>query len=159
MLITLDPWEYSWACHVGIERFTANWQKNDARHYDRNLMEDDRTAQQAAAICELAVAKATNRYWSGHYWPAQSHDANKHLADVGTNIEVRRVRTGQTAAVRRRQLNLGLILFAAHLPDPEFRTVEVWGWITMEEAWALGQPATYDPENTRLIHRSELVAI
>jgi hypothetical protein len=159
MIVTLDPWEYSWACHVGIERFTANWQKSDAAHYDRNLMEDDRTAQQAAAICELAVAKATNRYWAGHYWSGQSHEANKHRADVGTNIEVRRVRTGQTAAVRRRQLNLGLILFAAHLPDPEFRTVDVWGWITMEEAWALGQPATYDPENTRVIHRSEFVAI
>lgn len=159
MIVTLDPWEYSWACHVGIERFTANWQKSDAAHYDRNLMEDDRTAQQAAAICELAVAKATNRYWAGHYWSGQSHDANKHRADVGTNIEVRRVRTGQTAAVRRRQLNLGLILFAAHLPDPEFRTVDVWGWITMEEAWGLGQPATYDPENTRVIHRSEFVAI
>jgi hypothetical protein len=159
MIVNLDPWEYSWACHVGIERFTANWQKSDAAHYDRNLMEDDRTAQQAAAICELAVAKATNRYWAGHYWSGQSHDANKHRADVGSNIEVRRVRTGQTAAVRRRQLNLGLILFAAHLPDPEFRTVDVWGWITMEEAWSLGQPATYDLENTRVIHRSEFVAI
>ena len=159
MLITLDPWEYSWACHVGIERYTANWQKPDAAHYDRNRMEDDRTAQQAAAICELAVAKATNRYWAGHYWSGQSHDANKNMADVGTNIEVRRVRTGQTAAVRRRQLGKGLILFAANLPDVEFRTVEIWGWMAMEEAWALGEPAPYDLENTRLIHRSELTEI
>jgi hypothetical protein len=156
MLITLNPWEYSWACHVGIERFTANWGKQDAKHYDRARMEDDRTAQQAACICELAVAKATNRYWSGHYWPASEHHKNRDMADVGTNIEVRRVRTGQSAAVRRKQLNQGLILFAAHLPDPEFRTVEVWGWLDMETAWALGEPATYDKENTRLIHRSEL---
>jgi hypothetical protein len=26
----------------------------------------------------------------------------------------------------------------------------------MEEAWALGEPAPYDTENTRLIHKTEL---
>lgn len=159
MKITLEPWEYSWACHVGIERFTANWGKNNAPHYDSKRMEDDRTAQQAACICELAVAKATNRYWPGHYWHASEHDKYRHTPDVGTNIEVRRVRTGQSAAVRKHQLNKNLILFAAHLPDIEFREVDIWGWIPMEQAWALGEPAPYDQNNTRLIHKTELTPL
>lgn len=60
MIITLDPWEYEWASHVGIRRFTANWGKKDAAHYDPARMEDNRTAQVAAAVAEIAVAKATN---------------------------------------------------------------------------------------------------
>ena len=159
MIVNLDTWEYSWACHVGIERFTANWYKEDASYYKRSRMQDDRTAQQAATICELAVAKATNRYWSGHYWSADRHERNKNIADVGTNIEVRRVRTGESAAVRKRQLNKDLILFAAKIVDEEFREVDVWGWLTMEDAWEFGEPSDYDPEGTRVVHRSHFNAI
>ena len=60
MIIQLEPWEYTHACNIGIGRYTANWGKQDAPHYKKALMEDDRTATVASAICELAVAKATN---------------------------------------------------------------------------------------------------
>ena len=153
VIVELYPWEYAWACHVGIERFTANWTKQDAMHYDRKRMEDDRTAQQAACLCELAVAKAVNRFWSGHYWHKSEHDQFRKVADVGTNIEVRRVRSSRGAAVRRRQLDQGLVLFAAEVVAPEFRSVDVWGWLTMETAWNNGEPSTYDPEGTRLVRR------
>jgi hypothetical protein len=159
MIITLEPWEYVHACNVGIGRFAANWGKGDAIHYKKVYMEDDRTAQVAAAIAELAVAKATNRYWSGHVWSKQEHQKYKDVPDVGSNIEVRRVRSGTAVAVRQHQVGKGLILFAAQPEAPEFIKVDVWGWIEYDTAWELGQPAHYAPETTRLVDRGNLNAL
>ncbi len=155
-LIELEPWEYEWASHVGARRFIENWGKRDAAHYDKKRMEDDRTAQVAACVGELAVAKATNQYWSGHVWHKSDHETYKHLPDVGTNTEVRRIRTSPSGAVRKRQLGKGLQLFIVRPVPPEFRAVELLGWIDHDEAWELGEPSNYDPEGTRLIGEEHL---
>jgi hypothetical protein len=155
-IVTLDPWEYQWACHVGIARYTANWAKQDAPWYDKSRMEDDRTAQQAACIAEIAVAKHTNRYWSGSMWTAEAHDREKWRADVGTNIEVKRVRT-RDAAVRKHQVGKGVVLWVARPVGPEFRTVEMWGWLPVDEAWELGDPADYDKKGLTRVIRRELL--
>jgi hypothetical protein len=117
-------------------------------------MEDDRTAQVAAAIAELAVAKATNRYWPGHVWSQAEHNKYKDVPDVGSNIEVRRVRSGNTVAVRKHQVGKGLILFAAQPEAPEFMKVDVWGWLEYDQAWELGEPAHYAPETTKILNRN-----
>ena len=157
MIVTLAPWEYEHACDVGIRRFTANWNKKDAPYYKKALMEDDRTATVAAAICELAVAKATNRYWSGHIWHSTEHETYKHLADVGNNIEVRRVRDEkkQSVALRKHQLGKGLILFAAHPIGPEFKQVDVWGWQHYDAGWDLAQPWEGN-ETVRYLNKAHL---
>lgn len=129
--IVLEPWEYEHAWQVGIARFTRNWRRGDAAHYDRGKMEDDRTAQAAAAICELAVAKAVNRYWHAHVWDVRDHDRYRHLPDVGSNIEVRRCRTRDAVAVRRS--DAGKIVFAARTIGDEFREVDVLGWIPADD--------------------------
>ena len=151
ILVELHPWEYEWALHVGARRYIENWGKANAAHYDKKRMEDDRTAQAAACVGELAVAKLTNQYWSGHVWPGNRHEEFKGMADVGHNIEVRRVRTSSNAAVRKRQLGLGLVLFVVRPVAPEFRAVEILGWIDYAEAWEKGDPSGYDPKNTRVI--------
>ena len=151
MQIELDPWEYEHALHVGARRFIENWGKADAAHYDKKRMEDNRTALAAASVGELAVAKVTNQYWPGHVWHKSDHKVYRHLPDVGHNIEVRRVRTSTSAAVRRRQLGMGLVLWVVQPVPPEFRVVAILGWIDYDEAWEKGEPAHYDPENTRVI--------
>jgi hypothetical protein len=151
MIITLEPWEYEHANNVGIRRYTANWTKSNAAHYKQERMEDDRTAQVAAAVCELAVAKHTNRYWHAHIWHHTDHDKYRHLPDVGRNIEVRRIRTQRSAAVRRHQLGQGLVIWVATAIAPELRQVELHGWLKYDEAWNLGTPSTYDPDNTKVI--------
>lgn len=130
-IVTLQTWEYEHASNVGIARFTRNWERNDASHYDRGKMEDDRTAQFAAAACELAVAKVTNRYWHGHVWDVRDHERYKRLADVGSNIEVRRCRTRDAVAVRRS--DEGKIVFAARTVDDEFRQIEVIGYVPADD--------------------------
>jgi hypothetical protein len=155
-VVELEPWEYEWVAHVGARRFIENWSKSDAVHYDRSRMEDDRTAQVAAAACELAVAKWTNSYWSGHVWKAGDHQRLKDTPDVGFNIEVRRLRTRETAALRRHQLDKNLVLFVAKPLMPEIRAVEIYGWIKYDKGWTLAEPSDYDPENTRLLQPHHL---
>jgi len=149
--VDLEPWEYAHACDVGIRRYTMNWSKSNAPHYKSEYMEDDRTAVVAAAICELAVAKHTNRYWHGHVWHATEHTKYRDLPDVGKNIEVRRIRTRKEAAVRRHQLGKGLVLYVAEAVSPEFRQVVLHGYLVYDEAWEVGRPSSYDPDNTRVV--------
>lgn len=150
--IELEPWEYEWAAHVGTRRFIENWGKNNAAHYKADRMEDDRTAQVAACVCELAVAKHTNRYWSGHVWKTEHHERYKHIADVGANIEVRRLRTRNTVAIRRHQVGQNLVLFVAKPKMPELREVDIYGWLPYDDAWEMGESADYDQQNTRVLH-------
>ncbi len=159
MIVTLETWEYEHASQVGARRYTANWGKADAPWYDAERMEDDRTAQVAAAVCELAVAKATNRYWHAHIWHATEHHKFRGMPDVGRNIEVRRVRTSKAAAVRKHQVGKGLVLFVAYAIPPEFREVEMLGWMGMDEAWEAGVPSSYDSEGTRLVSPQHLAPV
>ena len=55
MLVNLETWEYEHASQVGARRYTANWGKDDAPWYDDRRMEDDRTAQVAAALAGSGV--------------------------------------------------------------------------------------------------------
>jgi len=154
--IELEPWEYEHASNVGIRRYTANWTKPDAPHYKKQLMEDDRTAQVAAAICELAVAKHTNRYWHAHIWHHTEHNKYRDLPDVGKNIEVRRIRTQKQAAIRKHQLGKNLVIWVAETIPPELRQVKLHGWLKHDDAWEQGTPSTYSPETTRVISTQQL---
>ena len=142
-IVELLPWEYDRAFAVGIGRFTANWGTEDAKYYDRSKMQEDRLAQPAAAICELAVAKYTGQYWHGGVWPRSDHGKYKHLADVGDDIEVRRVRTANAVKVRTK--DAGKIVWGARIVDDEYRKVEILGFISADEVIAsLG--GTYQDE-------------
>ena len=160
MIVELNEWEWVHALNIGNMRFTANWGKKDAPHYDKKRMEDDRTAQQRACVCELAVAKATNRYWSGSVWPKTKHDwFKRRIADVGHNIEVRSVRTRTTAAVREYQTGQGLYLFVARTTTPELTQVEILGYMKYDEAWEKGVTPDYiDPVTEQEGSRTRVVS-
>jgi hypothetical protein len=89
-------------------------------------------------------------------WKAVDHERRKNLPDVGKNIEVRRLRTRETAALRKSQLAKNLVLFVAKPVMPEIRAVEIYGWIMYDKGWTLAEPADYDPENTRLLQPHHL---
>lgn len=150
VFIELERWEYEHASNIGIRRFTENWDARDAKHYDRTRMEDDRTAQVAAAICELAVAKHTNQYWHGHVWRRSEHAQYRDMPDVGNNIEVKRIRTSSFVPVRTNGRGRNLVLWACKPIMPEFRVVEVIGRIPHDYAWENGTPSDYSPRTTRL---------
>ena len=97
-------------------------------------MEEDRNAQAAAAICELAVAKYLNEYWHASVWHVSEHGKYRNIPDVGRNIEVRRVRTANGVTVR--QTDRGKRVWAAKLADPEYRTVQLLGYVDADEVIA-----------------------
>ena len=136
--VQFEPWEYEAGFQVGIRRYTANWNKRDAAHYDRASMEDDRKATVSAALCELAVAKHLNQYWHGSVWHAADHTKHRSMPDVGKDIEVRRVRSAAGVAVRR--ADRGRTVWAARIEDPEYRTCELLGSISGDRAWEIGEP-------------------
>ena len=138
MIIDLEPWEYEHAYQVGVRRYTENWNKQDASYYNKSSMEEDRNAQVAAAICELAVAKHTNQYWHGSVWDGRKHKKYKGMPDVGKNIEVRRVRTQSGPAVREKDLDRNLVIWGAELVDPEYRKVRLLGWIDAQSGYDIG---------------------
>jgi hypothetical protein len=90
-------------------------------------MEPERNATIAAAVCELAVAKATNKYWHAGVWDSRDHWKFRKMADVGSNIEVRRARTSPTAAIRLG--DAGKIVAAAMAEPKEYRQVRIVGHV------------------------------
>lgn len=163
-IIELKHWEYAHAADVGIRRFTANWNRKDAAHYsDPERKEDDRTATVASAIAELAVAKYLNRYWHGHVWHASEHDLYELCPDVGVVTEVRRIRVSQGLPIRQKQNQIqGLVVWGAFPTPPEFKQVEILGWIPQTVGWRDGVWANYadeDPTNrTKLFPLDRLQA-
>lgn len=151
--VDLEPFEVEWAYTVGLRRDAANLAKVDAQHYDKNRMQDNIVASVAAAACELAVAKATNRYWSGSVWDSSLHHKYRMDPDVQPNIEVRRTRVlGNPLVVRRRDVQAGHVIVSAYAHEDEsFRAVTVVGWLPAAHAWEVGSPAPYDPEGTRTV--------
>lgn len=144
VVIDLEPWEWKNAIEVGANRTVANWNRKDAPHYDRSRMEDDRTADAASAISELAVAKATGRFWTaGGAWSVSDHHRYRDLPDVGDNIEVRRVRDSSRQDFAVGEKDEGRVIFATYVVPPEFRTVRVLGWIMGAEALEIGTPTAY----------------
>ena len=133
-VVKIQPWEYEYAYHVGIRRFTENWGRQDASYYDRSKMEEDRNAQAAAALCELAVAKYLNEYWHASIWRSSAHRSYKQLADVGENIEVRRVRTAKGVTVRKK--DSGKRVWGARCMDAEYRRIQVLGYVEADDALA-----------------------
>jgi len=134
--VTFETWEYEHGFSVGVRRYTANWGTRDAPHYDRALMEEDRKASVSSALCELAVAKHLNQYWHASVWCAAEHQRHRKLPDVGSNVEVRRLRTAPGVAVR--QGDAGRTIWAARIDDPEFRSCVLLGSVDANHALKTG---------------------
>jgi hypothetical protein len=153
--VELTHWELRWAHHTGLLRDAANVDKGDAAYYDPARMQNNITASLASASCEMAVAKCLDLYWSGSAWDSSEHRKYRHLADVGGNIEVRRIREPiNPLVVRRRDADKGFIIVAAYAYSPHFQRVDVIGWMEADEAWKVGIPADYDRHGTRLVDQS-----
>lgn len=142
--IELRPWEYSLAAQVGAERTAQNFQRADAAHYDRGRMEDDRTANHAAAAAELATARIMDRNWNAcGAWSPDRHAEFRDLPDVGKNIEVRRIRDADSTTFAMGEKDRRRILVACYVVPPELRIVRYLGWIDGETAFAMATPAGY----------------
>ena len=133
MTVPMTPAEIQLAHWYGMCRLIANQNSQDKEYYNRSAMVADREAHPAAVLCEMAVAKWLGIYYVPTLWAASAHKDNKHLADVGTNIEVRRVRTPQTGPAIR-STDRGKVLVGVYLPDDvadDWGELEILGWLVV----------------------------
>lgn len=139
MIVTLEPWEYIHAHDIGIKRFVANWKVKDQKAFTQGKNQPEIIASPAAAICELAVAKALDRFWTGHVWDNRDHKSyNAQYRDL-VDIEVRRIRgSNNPFAIKPKDLGKNSILVVAHAIPDEFRQVDIKGWIPADIAWEKG---------------------
>lgn len=148
---------------VADKRNEMNTGRGDAPAYARNSerMEDNTVAMYASTRCELATAKAFNRYWHASWWPAEQHHLHKHEPDVGVNIEVKRIRSPHNPLLVKEDyvtLDRVIVLAYAHT-DPE-NLVDVIGFIPATTAWDIGLPVDWDNSGLlRQVPQDKLTAI
>jgi len=154
--VTLEPWEYAWAEHVGIQRDEINRTKQNAAYYDTARMEDNRHANIMSCCGELAVAKFLNRYWGGDYWPLDRHKEFKDLPDIAPDIEVRRIRKpGNPLAVRQRDSERGRAMFLTYPHPDNPTTVDIIGWVDAKKAYRYGKQPNWDQTGTARVYPQE----
>ena len=155
-IVTLEPWEYAWAEHVGTQRDEINRTKQNAAYYDERRMEDNRHANIMSCCGELAVAKLLNRYWGGDYWPLERHKEFKDLPDIAPDIEVRRIRKRENPLViRKRDSERERAMFLTW-PDPsDPQSVDVIGWVYARKAYRYGKQPDWDQTGTARVYPQE----
>jgi hypothetical protein len=159
MIVRLLPWEYVHAHDVGIRRFVANWGVPDKPSYQQGNNMPEIIASPAAAITELAVAKALGRYWGGHVWDNRDHSRHRDISDVEPNIEVRRIRERTNpVSIWQRDYGKGKTLVVAYAIPPEYLEVEILGWLPLDIAWQKGRSVgnnrrTFTTDKLRPIER------
>lgn len=148
---------------VADKRNEMNEGRGDAPAYAKNSerMEDNSVAMYASTRCELATAKAFNRFWHASWWPANQHHLHKHEPDVGKNIEVKRIRAPHNPLLVKEDyvtLDRVIVLAYAHT-DPE-HLVDVIGYINAKTAWEVGTPVDWDNSGLlRQVTQQQLTAI
>lgn len=137
---------------VADKRNEMNQGRGDAPAYARNSerMEDNSVAMYASTRCEMAVAKATNRFWHASWWPAETHHTHRYEPDVGMNIEVKRIRQPHNPLlVKEDYVALDRVIFLAYAHTDDEHNVDVIGYIKADLAWEIGQPVEWD--NSKLL--------
>jgi hypothetical protein len=134
MIVTLSMDEARWCMLLAVERYMLRRGAADVPHDERGKKEGWTGSVLLAGMrgnaAECAVAKALNRVWNMPLWSAESHKHRKHLADVGTNIEVRTVWTRAAIAVWPK--DRGRIIVGCKVLDEKYLTeVEIYGWYDM----------------------------
>jgi len=96
-IIEMSKDEVRVCTNLAVERWLTKFGSVDRPNYaegkSQGKLEHELLAIVRANISEWAVAKVFNETWSLPWYPNELHPRRKELADVGTNYEVRTIRT------------------------------------------------------------------
>lgn len=139
-----------------------NMRRGDAPAYAMNAerMQDNYIANYASARCELATAKHTNRHWNASWWKPEDHHLYGDRADVGEDIEVKRIRDPHhNLLLKQKYAILNHILVLAFSNDNTPHNVDLIGWARGPQAWEDGTPPAWDQSGKlRLVRQDQLTA-
>lgn len=136
MIVTLDQSEVRVCTMLGTERWLTKFGSEDKPNYAQGKaegkLEHELLSNIRANVCEWAVAKAYNVSWNVPWYPNNLHPQRKKIADVGTNSEVRSIRTQTSIPFWDKDKDN--YIFGAKVIDTEYYTqVEVYGYIKANE--------------------------
>lgn len=136
--VVLHRYEVQFANEVAKIRTKENKQNHI---YNRDDLEPQPVAELNACCGEMAVAKSLNKYWGGLAWLNEEHQKfRESVADIGENIEVRRVkRHDGRLSFRHHDVSHNRLLFLVyvHHANPDWITdtaVDIIGYIHALEA-------------------------
>lgn len=122
---------------VAINRWIMKWDSVDRPNYagdNKSNMEPEIAANTRSIVAEYAVAKLYKKSFNFPFYPNEEHPFRKDIADVGSNIEVKSIRTRDAIPVFPKDIRDGWILVGARVLDRDYyREVEVYGWMAMED--------------------------
>jgi hypothetical protein len=144
VIITLSKDEVRVCTMLAVERWLAKFGSTDQPNYAQGKadgkLEPEINANIRANVCEWAVAKHYNMAWNNPWYPNSLHKKRYPLPDVGTNVEVRSIRTQDSIPFWRK--DEGKVIIGTKCLDLEyFSEVEIFGAAYPEE---FTKPEYYD---------------
>ena len=137
MIVKLSKEEVRACADIALNRWMMKWGSIDRPNYagdNKSKLEPEIAANVRTIVAEYAVAKAYKQPLTFPFYPNDEHAFRKDNADVGSNIEVKSVRTRDEIPVFPKDIKEGFLLVGARVLDRDYYSeVEVYGWLRMED--------------------------
>lgn len=134
-IVTLSKEEVRACADAALNRWMMKWGSIDRPNYtNKAILEPEIAANVRTIVAEYAVAKLYKKSFTFPFYPNEEHGYRKDIAEVGTNIEVKSIRTKDEIPVFPKDIREGWLLVGARVTDRDYYSeVEVFGWLPMEE--------------------------
>lgn len=136
-IVKLSKEEVRACADVALNRWMMKFGSIDRPNYagdNKAKLEPEIAANVRSIVAEYAVAKLYKLPLTFPFYPNEEHSYRKDIADVGTNIEVKSVRTRDEIPVFPKDIRDGWVLVGARVLDRDYYSeVEVFGWLPMED--------------------------
>ena len=134
-IVTLSKEEVRACADIALNRWMIKFGSEDRPNYagdNKKNLEPEIAANVRTIVAEYAVAKLYKKSFTFPFYPNEEHPFRKDIAEVGTNIEVKSIRTKDEIPVFPKDIRKGWILVGARVLDRDYYSqVEVFGWIPM----------------------------
>jgi hypothetical protein len=137
-IVNLSKEEVRACADVALNRWMMKFGSVDRPNYagdNKRNLEPEIAANVRSIVAEYAVAKLYKKAFTFPFYTNDEHYFRKDIADVGTNIEVKSIRTRDAIPVFPKDIRPGWILVGARVLDGDYYAqVEVYGWMHMDQA-------------------------
>jgi hypothetical protein len=139
VIVQLELEEVRVCTMIAMERWILKKGSIDKPNYAAGkrfgALEHELLANIRANVAEYAVAKYYELPWTFPWYPNGEHKKRKDHPDVGTNLEVRTVRTQTSIPVWSKDVAKNAIIIGCKVLDDDYFTqVEIYGWFPANSA-------------------------
>ena len=136
-IVNLSKEEVRACADIALNRWMMKFGSEDRPNYagdNKRNLEPEIAANVRTIVAEYAVAKFYKKSFTFPFYTNEEHYFRKDIAEVGTNIEVKSIRTKDEIPVFPKDIRPGWLLVGARVLDRDYYSqVEIFGWLPMEE--------------------------